>query len=149
MPSRPWSEIKRKRAGRPAAGETGAKVRHVARPGRWVLNVRPEDRGVWECPELPIGLGPAGKGALVKLHPPADATDERIEEVAAAFKAAGAAAVQKAPRAPKAKTVPTKVQTTKAATHRQVVAELVAEARFPDKRALQEACEQLMDEESL
>jgi len=41
----------------------------------------------------------AVKGAIVRLLPPADATDLRIEEVRALFEAAGAAAVRPMPRA--------------------------------------------------
>lgn len=134
---------KLKRVGTPVAGLTHAKVLHVPRNARQVVNVR-ADADLWAD-----GLVPKIPGALVKLHPPADCSDAEADRVAKAFKDGGAVAVVKAPRAPAVATVPQKAKPKVVTSVRQVCHELADASRFSAKIALHASLDEVLTEAGL
>jgi hypothetical protein len=91
------------------------------------------------------------EGSIVRLRPPADATDEAAERVRSYFVNAKAARVIVLPR-PRAELVPDAVVQAargKAFGARDAVASLVAESNSKDGEALSKLCEKVMSEVGL
>lgn len=70
-----------------------ARLEARALEARRLLTVEPE-AAVWTGAEIEDEV----EGAIVRLQPPADATDARIEEIKALFELSGAVAVKVIPR---------------------------------------------------
>jgi hypothetical protein len=91
------------------------------------------------------------RGALVRLFPPAAASEERIASVARALEAAGAARVKIVSR----ETPPDVVRrivddpSRSEASHREVVVRMADEARSRDRGALKALLDEVMTEEGL
>jgi hypothetical protein len=91
------------------------------------------------------------QGAIVRLQPPIDATDEDIARVTRAWAQRGVARVIVLPR-PKAALVPEKAAReapAQAYGAREAVLSLVAESNSRDRDALQRLCEKIMGEAGL
>lgn len=76
------------------------------------------------------------KGAIVRVQPPADATDERVEAVQALLVNAGAEVVRVAPRRKASVLPPAAREAVAHESARQVVGELVGAAHVEDREAL-------------
>lgn len=87
--------------------------------------------------------------AIVRVIPPADATDERIGAVLDAVRAAGAVATKLLPRVSGPMAVLPEVPRPARRRHRDVVNELVAESVGVDREALARIVGDVMDQEGL
>lgn len=87
-------------------------------------------------------------GAIVRLRPPENATDDTVQEIRAFFLKYGAAKVIVLPR-PRSELLPSKVEKAKAQGAREAVTALVAESNSQDKKALEKLCEKVMSEVGL
>lgn len=137
-------------------GDGPAPVRVVERDfddARELVTVDYEDP-IWSAEDVADGvvafrIRHAKGAAIVRLRPPAVASDARIAEVKAAFEQW--ARVLVVPR-PKASAVPREEAAKIATTHetaRQAVLALVDVANVEDRTALREFCEKTMAEEGL
>lgn len=91
------------------------------------------------------------KGAIVRIRPPQDATDERIEAARRSWLEAGASRVFVEPR-PKSTPLPESSlvrQRRASAGVRQIVLDLVEEANSEDGDALRSVIEETMDSEGI
>ena len=91
------------------------------------------------------------KGAIVRIRPPQDATDERIEAARRSWLEAGASRVFVEPR-PKSAPLPQKAverQRRASVGVRQIVLDLTAESNSEDQEALTALVAATMDEEGL
>jgi len=112
-----------------------------------VVTIGQDARGVWTLPRCPK-LGKGFAGAFVRVDPPKDASAERIAEVEAAARAAGAAAVKvlrqrrdSVVAEPKAEPV--------VGTAREVVMGMADEARSVDRDALRGVLDRLLSAEGV
>lgn len=136
-------------------GSDRAKVKGFAVPARRLVTLEPL-HGIWQTMKgkktvlLAIGPKEDWAGAIVRLRPPPDVEEGRIEEVKAALLAAGAARIKLEVR--RGATLPTeavdKGKATKSSA-REVVLQLVAEANSKDPVGLSEIVERVMAEEGL
>ncbi len=128
---------------------TSAKINGVPLAGsRELVTVGPED-GIWKG-ERETKQGTV-EGAIVRLRPPAAATDEEVERVRAEFAGKKAERVVVMPR-PRAELVPASVAEAakgKAYGAREAVLTLVSESNAKDRDALAKLCEQIMSEVGL
>lgn len=116
--------------------------------GRKMVRVHP-DGMVWareDLATLPASMMPAMEGAIVRIDPPADASDAKVEEVRAAFERAGAEAVRVSTRSNSDVVVhePPPGAPPVRRDLREVVHELVEGANVDDLPALRELAERLM-----
>lgn len=105
----------------------------------------------WSKPPTPRAKDPSVVGAIVRLRPPASATDEQVEAMRKLFAKAGAERVTVLPR-PRAEVVPANAHDRaceKAIGARQAVLSLVEESNSKDKKALGGLCERVMAEVGL
>jgi|HubBroStandDraft_5_1064220.scaffolds.fasta_scaffold183013_2 hypothetical protein len=111
--------------------------------GRALLRVHP-DGSAWAIPDTFASmLGTIAEGAIVRLDPPASASDADVDVVRDAFVRAGAAAVRVSDRQRDAVVVDpeTKVEIAAPRDVRAIVRELVDAANVEDREALRELCE--------
>ncbi len=131
----------------PAATDPRESVERVPfSKARELMTVQPGD-GCWK------GTLPKRKkfdGLIVRLQPPATATDEEVAALRKFYEARGAERVFVSPRARSA-VLPEKAMTTSVPkeTARQAVVALVAESNAKDKASLHALCELVMSEEGL
>lgn len=115
---------------------------------RRLYTVEP-DRSEWLHTERVLGVGPKEffEGAIVRLRPPATATDVDVDRVRTFYEKAGAAKVSVLPR-PKADVIPQDVQQApaKAVGAREAVLSLVEESNTKDRDGLRAFCERVMAE---
>lgn len=118
-------------------------VESVELVGRGVRTIGPEHPlwREWRSAEV------VAHGALLRLRPPPEVTDDVVEEVARRLRDAGAARVVVLPR--KRSIVIATAPAASVARARDVVLELCAQARVEDGAALRGLCEQVMDAEGL
>lgn len=140
-------------------------VRHVPLEGhRRLYTVAPDDA----CWRSERSTRPDVTGAIVRMRPPADATDDAIAKLRKEFEQQGAARVFVLPR-PRAELLPGKNQVcpgcrdgvgclfpikcelpkAKAVGAREAVASLVEESNSKDKDALRTLCEKVMSKVGL
>ncbi len=124
-------------------------VRRVTLDGsRRLLTIEAEDK-LWDAKRRSAVAGI--DGAIVRLRPPAAATDEQVEVLRAFFEKAGAERVTVLPR-PRADVVPADAHEksrTSAVGARRAVESLVEESNSRDKSALGKLCERVMAEVGL
>lgn len=110
-----------------------------------------ENNPVWKTSTL-SAVGAGWSGAIVRLRPPADVEDGRVEQVKKAFVEAGAARVKIEARrkvvVPRRSHEKAPVER-KRSTAREVVMVLVKESNTEDREALLEIVERTMSEENL
>lgn len=109
----------------------------------------PPESLIW-APENNFKWKP-GAGAIVRLRPPADASDADVERASEYFRKAGAERVTVLPR-PRAEVIPAEAHERspeKALGARDAVLSLVAESNSKDKEALAKLCERVMAEVGL
>lgn len=115
---------------------------------RKLVTFRPPDDGPIESPE-----GSALQGAIVRIVPKADATDEQIAGLEAGAYAAGALTVKALPRESKAAVVVRQRRKLsddeRSRTPRQVVMHLAEKSNSGDRKALGALLEEVIDEEGL
>lgn len=138
-------------------------IRSIPLPARRLLTV-PEDSPLWEHLELLVGdvqldgLGDTTvverlvvDGALVRLHPPADASDGDVAAVVGRVERAGAVRVKVVPRV----AAPEVVRRTGAGPssprlgHRAAVMAVADESRSSDPEALRALLGGILDEEGI
>jgi hypothetical protein len=105
------------------------------------LRVIGETDGVWTG-----GTLPTMPGALVWVEPPADASDELVDDVERVLRGTGAAKVLVAARRRGKPIAPEMTASIVAETHREIVAALIASANVVDRQALAVFCENIMTE---
>lgn len=154
----------RKKPAKPAADPVGSvppKSGKAAKPkkqgnvlavtvsgARGLHTVEPDHYSWKDGPDL--RADPIEPGAIVRLRPPATATDAEVERSRKAFEEAGAARVTVLPR-PRAELLPEKAAGApqKAVGAREAVLSLVEESSSKDKGALRALCEKVMAEVGL
>lgn len=124
--------------------DSGAKARWIAfeDPTR-LVTIGPEAT-VWK-----VGGLPDVHGAIVRVIPPPDATDDRIGAVLGQLTSAGALVVKLMPSAAGGVVALPEVARPARRRHREVVEEMVAEAAGVDRRMLTLVTASIMDEEGL
>jgi hypothetical protein len=123
---------------------TASVVRRVEHPNPLRLLTLGAEHGAWDGGPLPDA-----HGAIVRVVPPANATDESIGVVLDRCRALGVAAVKLLPRAAGDVAVVPEVARAARRSHRAVVDELVQGAEGVDREALARAVGATMDEEGL
>lgn len=88
-------------------------------------------------------------GAIVRIEPGSDWTDEQIEHAVTYFRDAGAAAVKVLPRAAGPQVMVKPAKAAPRATLRQVALEVMAEMKGADEARLREAVEETLAEVGL
>ena|ERR1019366_1561833 len=126
-------------------------VREVA-GARSIITIGPEHQ-VWGGGSLPVeidvGLIDAGlRGAIVRILPPGQASDERVAWLVGMVKATGAAVVRVGPRR-KARVVTDARAATQHASGRAVVMQLVEESNVDDRDALRTFCDAVMQRQGV
>lgn len=123
-------------------------VRHVPLESARELYTVPVDSPIWGG-SPPTRLS-RFEGAIVRLRPPEQATDDAIEEIRGFFLKHGAVKVVVMPR-PRAELLPSKAPRAqaKAVGAREAVVGLVEESNSKDKGALRKLCEHVMGEVGL
>lgn len=100
----------------------------------------PEDCSLWVGVPGPYVAGIVRvddvKGAIVRLKPPPEADDAKVEQARQALLRSGALAVRLMPRRRKAVVPQAAKERPAPASHREVVMELAARANTPDRAAL-------------
>lgn len=129
----------------------GVKVSRVAVSARRLVTLD-EGHGIWTGKKNVLAFGPKEfwDGAIVRLRPPTEVEDGRVEDVKKALAAAGVARIKLEVR--KGVVLPTEaLEKAKPArcTAREVVLLLVAESNSVDAPALMEICERVMSAEGL
>jgi hypothetical protein len=112
-----------------------------------VVTIGQDAKGVWaqaKCPKLGKGFA----GTFVRIDPPKTASSERIREVEAAAKAAGAAAV-KVLRQRESATVTEAKAVEPSRSARETVMAMADESRSRDHDALRETLGRLLDAEGV
>lgn len=125
-------------------------VRHVPVEGSRRLVTVAIDDSCWRSDAQTI---PFVEGAIVRMRPPIDATDERIEELRKDFIRHGAVRVFALPR-PRAEVLPggkedVVLPKAKAMSARAAVMSLVDESNSKDKESLRALCEKVMSKVGL
>ena len=148
-------ETKAKPKFKASFGDDRAKVKGFTVPARRLVTLD-SLHGIWQTMKgkktvlLVIGPKEDWLGAIVRLRPPPDVEEGRIEEVKAALVAAGASRIKLEVR--RGATLPTeaidKGKPTRSSA-REVVLQLVSEANSQDPAALSEIVERVMAEEGL
>lgn len=132
-----------------AGGEGAARIEVVEREAaRQLLTIEPDD-SAWATGSLESSIT---SGALVRVRPPADASDEAIAGLRETLRSAGAAAVKVLPRAAGTSfaVVPEGERERKAGrTIRQVVMERAEAAVTADRPALLQALDEALSEVGL
>lgn len=121
-------------------------VRFVPSPAARALATTTPDDPVWRG--SPASCEP---GAIVRLRPPADASDADVARVRAAHERAGAVRCRVEPRAPGAEVLarPRSAEKAERRTFREVVMGMAAEARPHDREALVAVLDEALTEEGL
>jgi len=119
-------------------------VRWVQHPNPLRLLTLDESHGAWGGGPLPDA-----HGAILRVIPPADATDESIGAVLDRCRALGVATTKLMPRAAGDVAVVAEVARAQRRTHREVVDALVQGAEGVDHDALALVVGAIMDEEGL
>lgn len=130
-----------------AAAKAARAVVQVPLEGARCLVTIEADGSEWE-EEPDFRLDPLPPGAIVRLRPPATATDGAIDRLRALFEQAGAARVTVLPR-PRADVLPEAVASSvpeKAVGAREAVLGLVEESNAKDKAVLRDLAERVMAE---
>ena len=133
-------------------------IRRVRVSARRLLTLS-EEHPAWANPDAvdPSGIlwtPPDGftlDGALVRLHPPADANEERVAALVARLERAGAERVRVGPRVTQAPVV-VRIDVdphSPKLSHREAVLAAVGAARSSDPAALRALLEGILDEEGL
>lgn len=89
------------------------------------------------------------KGTIVRIRPPAEASDEAVENLVRIMRECGAEACHVQPRERAAAVVPRESAKRSSSSARQVVRDMVAESRSDDRDALSAECEGIMQEVGL
>lgn len=151
-PKQPKPKPKRKRGKRGKATRV-YQVEAVRVDARRLVSIEPHDP-IWQRDESapPVHAYPENKDAIVRLKPPADATDKLIADIERACRNDGAMAVKVLPRENAAAVVvqgKRRREREEKMTHRQRVAKMVADANSQRHRSLAALCTEVMDEEGL
>jgi hypothetical protein len=121
-------------------------VRVVPSPEARVLQTISPDDPVWRG-----GAASCAPGAIVRIRPPADASNADVERLINALRRAGAVRCRAEPRAASAEvlTRPERPAKAERRTIREVVERMVAESRAHDREALAATTDEALTEEGL
>lgn len=122
-----------------------ATVTSKPRTARPLVTIGP-DAECWRSETMPENFE---KGAIVRIKPPPDATDARLNAVVEQCKRQGAIAIRITPPDPGTSKATKQTAVPTVQSHRRVVEDLVAGMKSSDKKALEELCAEVMDEEGL
>lgn len=100
---------------------------------------------IWDAPPEALAAPPSASGAFVRVRPPRDAEDARVEAVAAALRQV-ARAVRVQPRAAAQVVAPPTDTRVSVASHREVAMAIVDESRSPEKEQLRAIVDSVLAE---